>query len=75
MYNKDIKKCHLTEKNGGYKLKELKLIAKKNFNLNVENLTKKKICKLIEKRLKQYKKYTMKKIKSKSKTKKKLFSF
>ena len=75
LYNKDIKKCHLTEKNGGYKLKDLKNIAKKNFNINVENLTKKKICKLIEKRLKQYKKYTIKKIKSKSKTKKKLFSF
>lgn len=75
LYNKDIKKCHLTEKNGGYKLKDLKSIAKKNFNLNVENLTKKKICKLIEKRLIQYKKYTIKKLKSKSKKKKKLFSF
>ena len=62
-YSKNIKNCKKSPKRGAYSLIKLKEIAVKNFKINVQGLSKDKICDLIEKKMNLYKKYSVKKSK------------
>jgi len=51
IYPGDIDLCTETPKKGGLNLSNVKKIAEKNFNINIENKNKEELCNLINDKL------------------------